>query len=83
MSREGEWKKKFRLCCSRLASFDFFHPFFEVDLLASAGKTIVSELLMIKSILETKRKALFIEPYISIVQEKANYFRVSFTMKDF
>ncbi|CAF1107116.1 unnamed protein product [Rotaria sp. Silwood1] len=46
---------------------------------ASAGKTIVSELLLIKSILETKRKALFIEPYISIVQEKANYFRKLFS----
>jgi superfamily II helicase len=46
--------------------------------LASAGKTIVSELLLIKSVLETKRKALFIEPYVSIVQEKANYFRVRF-----
>ena len=48
-----------------------------VCLSASAGKTIVSELLLIKSILETKRKALFIEPYVSIVQEKGNYFRVS------
>ncbi len=46
--------------------------------IASAGKTIVSELLLIKSVLETKRKALFIEPYVSIVQEKATYFRVSF-----
>lgn len=49
-----------------------------VCFLASAGKTIVSELLLIKSVLETKRKALFIEPYVSIVQEKATYFRVSF-----
>ncbi|CAF0891418.1 unnamed protein product [Rotaria sordida] len=46
---------------------------------ASAGKTIVSELLLIKSVLETKRKALFIEPYVSIVQEKANYFRKLFS----
>jgi replicative superfamily II helicase len=49
-----------------------------VCFIASAGKTIVSELLLIKSVLETKRKALFIEPYVSIVQEKAHYFRVSF-----
>jgi DNA polymerase theta len=49
-----------------------------ICVIASAGKTIVSELLLIKSVLETKRKALFIEPYVSIVQEKANYFRVSF-----
>jgi len=47
-----------------------------ISFVASAGKTIVSELLLIKSVLETKRKALFIEPYVSIVQEKANYFRV-------
>ncbi|CAF4015864.1 unnamed protein product [Rotaria sp. Silwood2] len=46
---------------------------------ASAGKTIVSELLLIKSVLETKRKALFIEPYVSIVQEKSNYFRKLFS----
>ncbi|CAF0888053.1 unnamed protein product [Adineta ricciae] len=46
---------------------------------ASAGKTIVSELLLIKSVLETKRKALFIEPYVSIVQEKAAYFRRLFS----
>ncbi|CAF3835924.1 unnamed protein product [Rotaria sp. Silwood1] len=33
----------------------------------STGKTIVSELLLIKSVLETKRKALFIELYVSII----------------
>ncbi|CAF1182561.1 unnamed protein product [Rotaria sordida] len=30
-------------------------------------------------VFETKRKALFIEPYVSIVQEKANYFRKLFS----
>jgi DNA polymerase theta len=74
-------KKKFYLFCTRfvffsLKLFSFLNPF--VCFLASAGKTIVSELLLIKSVLETKRKALFIEPYVSIVQEKATYFRVSF-----
>ncbi|XP_078375483.1 DNA polymerase theta-like isoform X1 [Oculina patagonica] len=39
----------------------------------SAGKTMVAELLMLKRVLETKRKALFILPFISVAREKMFY----------
>ncbi|KAG5680137.1 hypothetical protein PVAND_009662 [Polypedilum vanderplanki] len=39
----------------------------------SSGKTFVSEILMIKNILEKKKKVLFILPFISVVREKINY----------
>jgi hypothetical protein len=70
-------KTKLHLFCSRFSDLKFFFISNCLCFSASAGKTIVSELLLIKSVLETKRKALFIEPYVSIVQEKANYFRVN------
>lgn len=44
----------------------------------SAGKTMVAELLMLKRVLETKRKALFILPLISVAREKMFYLQVSF-----
>lgn len=43
----------------------------------SAGKTLVSEILMIKNIVERKKKSLFVVPFVSIVREKMFYLRVS------
>ena len=39
----------------------------------SGGKSLVAELLLIRSVLVHKRRTLYVVPYISIVQEKTQY----------
>ncbi|CAG9863608.1 unnamed protein product [Phyllotreta striolata] len=41
----------------------------------SAGKTLVAELIAIKTIIERKKKVIFILPFVSIVREKMFYFQ--------
>ncbi|XP_078512764.1 DNA polymerase theta isoform X2 [Lissotriton helveticus] len=44
----------------------------------SAGKTLVSELLILKRVLETRKKALFILPFVSVAKEKTYYLQSLF-----
>ncbi|KAM4794649.1 DNA polymerase theta [Rhinophrynus dorsalis] len=44
----------------------------------SAGKTLVAELLILKRVLETRKKALFILPFVSVAKEKTYYLQNMF-----
>ena len=39
----------------------------------SGGKSIVSEILMLRAILGYRKRAIYVLPYVSIVSEKAQY----------
>ena len=39
----------------------------------SGGKSIVSEILMLRSVLGYRKRALYVVPFVSIVSEKAQY----------
>ncbi|KAI6652765.1 DNA polymerase theta-like [Oopsacas minuta] len=41
----------------------------------SSGKTLVAEMLILKRILEVKKKAIYVLPYISIVNEKVHHLK--------
>ncbi|TPX50567.1 DNA-directed DNA polymerase [Synchytrium endobioticum] len=44
----------------------------------SAGKTMVAELIMLKRVLDSKKRAIFILPFVSIVSEKTKYLQKMF-----
>ena len=49
----------------------------------SAGKTLVAEMLMLKRVLSTKRKAIYILPFVSVAREKMFNLQVSSTFRSY
>lgn len=47
----------------------------------SAGKTMVAELLVLKRVLETKKKAIIVLPFVSVAREKMFYLQVNVRYK--
>ena len=41
----------------------------------SGGKTLVAEILLLQALIRRGGAALFVQPYIALVEEKARYFR--------
>ncbi|XP_071543746.1 DNA polymerase theta-like [Panulirus ornatus] len=46
----------------------------------SAGKTLVAELLLLKRVMESRRKGVFILPFVSVAREKMYYLQKMFSV---